>query len=188
MPSRSEVAVIKSYGLGRFEFLVVTTVMSIILSVAIARYMALTQEARILSFELMSHHFMTAAVNARTQWLLQVIGGDKSSSQVIGLTTGVGSLYFTAQGWPLSESQDRAVAGEPNLDDCHRLWVLLLQPSEPISMQGSAAFASQKYHLSLIPNGCRYFLAADSEAHYYFDYLPQAGRVVVSASMRRKHR
>ena len=176
---------IKYSGLGRFEFFVVSVVISIIVLVAMGRYMTLAQEARTLSFELMSHHFMTAAVNAKTQWLLTVVNQGKVQANNFSITTEVGSLYFTEKGWPLSENPERAGAVEPNLADCYRLWVFLLQPPEAISIQGEASYASQKYHVSLVPNGCRYFLATDENKQFYFDYLPKDGRVLLSESARR---
>jgi len=173
--------VIRGYSQGRYEFFIVIIVIAIIAAIALGRYQQLTTVARDLGFEIISHHFMKGAADARVQWLLQPhteIAQDKRKEPLV--ISGQ-SIYFSSQAWPASTQGYVNKNFQPTVDDCYGLWMALLQNPAPISKEGSKPFGSRQYHATTYGKACRYYQASGNKnSAYYFDYFPLEGRVLLS--------
>lgn len=163
---------IQTYHYGRFELFVIVTVIAIIALAAISRYSLMAEDARILRLEIISHHFMTGAANARIQYLVSN-NLDKDHSQKLIQLAGQ-PIYFSSQGWPASITEPVANDGKPTDEDCFQLWRLLLQNSAPIT-KGAASKSRREYRVFSKIDACRYGLTKGSA---YFDYYPATGRLL----------
>lgn len=163
---------IQTYHHGRFEFFVAVIVIAIIALAALGRYALMAKDARILRLEIISHHFMTGAANARIQYLVANIADKKGEQESLGLAGQ--ALYFSAQGWPVSVAGPVADDYRVNDEDCYQLWQLLLQNPAPIA-KGAAAKSPGEYRVFAQANNCRYEFT-DGDA--YFDYYPLDGRLI----------
>jgi hypothetical protein len=132
----------------------------------------MAEDARILRLEIISHHFMTGAANARIEFLVANIA-DKQGEQR-PLERAGQSLYFSKQGWPVSVigpvEDDYRVTEE----DCYELWQLLLQNPAPIA-RGATATSRGEYRVTSQANSCRYEF---TDGAAYFDYYPLDGRLI----------
>lgn len=162
---------IQTYHHGRFEFFVAVIVIAIIALAALGRYSLMAEDARILRLEIISHHFMTGAANARIQYLVTNIADKKGEQEPLDFAGQ--SLYFSAQGWPVSVSG--AVVDDYQItdEDCYQLWQLLLQNPAPIS-KGTTAKSRREYRAFAQANSCRYEF---SDGTAYFDYYPVDGKL-----------
>ncbi|WP_331350858.1 hypothetical protein [Cellvibrio sp. UBA7671] len=163
---------IQSYQHGRFEFFVAVIVIAIIALAALGRYTLIAEDARILRLEIISHHFMTGAANARIQYLVTNIV-DKRSEQEPLAHSGQ-SLYFSEQGWPVSVAGPVTEDYQVTDEDCYQLWQQLLQNPAPIA-KGEAVKSRWDYRVFANANNCRYEFTDGSA---YFDYYPLDGRLM----------
>jgi hypothetical protein len=163
---------IQTYHNGRFEFFVVVIVIAIITLAAIGRYSLMAKDARILRLEIISHHFMTGAANARVEYLVENVVNKTSRSEPLKLAETV--VYFSPQGWPVSLSNPVTADYQPTDEDCFRLWHLLLQNPAPIT-KGADSKSRNDYRVFAQANNCRYGFA-DGTA--YFNYYPLEGRLL----------
>lgn len=162
---------IQIYHRGRFEFFVVVVVIAIIALAALGRYALMAQDARILRLEILSHHFMTGAANARIQYLVARVVHKESEREPFDLAGRF--FYFSSQGWPVSMVGPVASNYQITDEDCHQLWHLVLQNPAPIT-PGSTSKGVNEYRVFAHSNSCRYgFL--DGTA--YFDYYPLDGQL-----------
>lgn len=166
---------IQGYSRGRFEYFVVATVIALIALIALDRYTLMISEARILRLEIISHHFMTAAANVRTEYLVSRIQGAEHFIPG-GIPVGDKIIHVTEQGWPASV-MPLADDFKPSDGDCYQLWQLLLLNPAPVSV-GQQVSGTNKYLAFAQADHCRYMMA-DGEA--YFDYFPVSGRLLFSA-------
>lgn len=172
---------IKGYSGGRYEFFIVMIAIAIVLLFAVVRYQALANSARELGFEIISHHFMKGAADARVQWLLQARTKSEPAKSPRSLKISDTFLYFSPQAWPASTHGAVSENFQPHIDDCYGLWMTLLQNPAPISKEGEKPFGSRQYHVSTQGKACRYQLVDDDkDGTYYFDYFPLDGRVILS--------
>jgi hypothetical protein len=132
----------------------------------------MAEDARILRMEIISHHFMTGAANTRAQFLVANIS-DKNGEQA-KLNFADKTVYFSAQGWPVSLAGPVPTNYQPTDDDCYQLWQLLLQNPAPIA-KGATAKSSKEYRVYALANNCRYEFF---DASVYFDYFPLDGRLI----------
>lgn len=163
---------IQAYHHGRFEFFVVVIVISIIALAALGRYSLMANDARILRLEIISHHFMTGAANARAQYLVEKIVNKRTEQEPLELADK--RLYFSPQGWPVSMVGPVAAGYQPNDEDCYQLWQLLLQNPAPIT-KGIDLESSNEYRAFAQPHNCRYEF---SDRTAYFDYFPTDGKLI----------
>ncbi len=168
---------IQTYHHGRFEFFVAVIVIAIVALAAFGRYSLMAKDARILRLEIISHHFMTGAANARIQYLVTNIVDKKGEQERLDLTRK--SLYFSAQGWPVSVSGPVANDYHPTDEDCYQLWQLLLQNPAPIT-KGATEKSREEYRVFAQINSCRY---AFSDGTAYFDYYPLDGRLIFTSDV-----
>ena len=166
---------IQSYG-RRFEFFVVATIISLVALVALDRYTVMIKDAKVLRLEVISQHFMTAAANVRTKFLLSQVA--KASIAIKkGLLVDGKLIYVSEDGWPASTSTPVSSHFLPTDEDCYHLWQVLFQNPAPITL-GRFTESSHKYRVFAEANACRYALT-DQAA--YFDYFPLTGRLSFSA-------
>lgn len=147
-------------------------VIAIIALAALGRYSLMADDARILRLEIISHHFMTGAANARAQFLVTSITGDKDESEAFSLEDK--KFYFSSQGWPVSVSGPVGDDYQPSDEDCYQLWMLLLQNPAPIT-KGEKVKSRDEYRVFTQANNCRYEF---TDGTAYFDYYPLDGRLV----------
>ncbi len=147
-------------------------VIAIVALAALGRYSLMADDARILRLEIISHHFMTGAANARAQFLVTNLGVNKGEAGAFGLEGKM--FYFSAQGWPVSVSGPVADNYRPNDDDCYQLWMLLLQNPAAVT-QGEKVESRDEYRAFAQANNCRYEF---TDGTAYFDYYPLDGRLV----------
>lgn len=172
---------IKGYSKGRYEFFVVLIAISIVVLFAFDRYQGLANSARDLGFEIISHHFMKGAADARVQWLLQPGSATAPNKNNFSLAIGNQKIYFSPQAWPASINPIVGEHFKPTVADCYGLWMALLQNPAPISQEGKDDFGSRQYHVSVKENACRYLYLHDGDVEeYYFDYFPLDGWLVLS--------
>lgn len=157
----------------RFNFFVVVIVIAIIALAALSRYSIMASDARIMRLEIISHHFMTGAANARVEFLLHTIA-NKNITEPQYLMIEGNTLYFSSQGWPASTSAVVTNAYQPTDEDCYQLWTLLLQNPTAIGKLGDLKTRSE-YRTTATKEACRYKLATE---HAYFDYFPMTGRLL----------
>lgn len=154
---------------------------------AFDRYQALANSARDLGFEIISHHFMKGAADARVQWLLQPntdAGLNKNATPLVMVDH---KIYFSSQAWPASTIRMVGENFKPTVADCYGLWMVLLQNPAPISQEGTDTPGSRQYHVSTQENACRYqHIQDDEDDNYYFDYFPLDGRLILSVP-KHKH-
>ncbi len=163
---------IQTYHNGRFEFFVVVIVIAIIALAALGRYSLMAKDARILRLEIISHHFMTGAVNARVQYLLENVVNKKSKAEPLKLA---GTLvYFSSQGWPVSLVGPVVADYQPTDEDCFQLWQLLLQNPAPIT-KGADSESRNEYRVFAQANNCRYGF---TDGTAYFDYYMLDGKLL----------
>ena len=162
---------IQAYHHGRFEFFVAVIVISIIALAALGRYSLMASDARILRLEIISHHFMTGAANARAQYLVESIANKKSNEEPLELTDKL--VYFSPQGWPVSLVGSVVADYHPTDEDCYQLWQLLLQNPAPIA-KGADLESRTEYRVFAQANNCRYEFTDRSA---YFDYYPIDGKL-----------
>lgn len=163
---------IQTYHHGRFEFFVAVIVIAIIALAALGRYALMAEDARILRLEIISHHFMTGAANARIQYLIANIADKKGEQESLNLAGQ--PLYFSEQGWPVSVAEPVGDDYQVTDEDCYQLWQLLLQNPAPIN-KGAGMTSGEEYRLFARANSCRYEFI-DGTA--YFDYYPLDGRLI----------
>lgn len=163
---------IQAYHHGRFEFFVVVIVISIIALAALGRYSLMANDARILRLEIISHHFMTGAANARAQYLVESIVNKKTKQESLELADK--RLYFSPQGWPVSMAGPVVAGYQPTDEDCYQLWQVLLQNPAPIT-KGVDLESGNEYRAFAQTNNCRY---AFSDGIAYFDYYPVDGKLI----------
>lgn len=172
---------IKGYSQGRYGFFIVIIVIAVIALVGLGRYHLLADSARNLGFEIISHHFMKGAADARVQWLLQSQVNAGSAKQTFPLIISDTPLYFSPQAWPASVHGAVNKNFQPRVDDCYGLWMMLLQNPAPISKEGVNPIGSRQYHVTTYGKACRYYLVGNNKNNtYYFDYFPLDGRVILS--------
>lgn len=170
----------QSYSRGRFELFIVATVIALIALVALDRYTLIAKKTRILRLEIISHHFMIAAANFRSEILISEalkLPADLNKGFVKkGLSIDGKLLYASPQGWPASLS---AVSEDfhPTDEDCYQLWQLLLQNPPNITF-GEFTADTRQYHAFARADACRYLSVSDKA---YFDYFPLSGRLLFSA-------
>ena len=167
---------IQTYHHGRFEFFVAVIVIAIIALAGLGRYALMAEDARVLRLEIISHHFMTGAANARIQYFVTNIAHKKSEQGP--LTHSMQALYFSEQGWPVSVAGPIAEDYQVTDEDCYQLWQQLLQNPSPIA-KGETIKSRSEYRVFARANNCRYEFM-DGAA--YFDYYPLDGRLVFSAT------
>jgi hypothetical protein len=163
---------IQTYHHGRFEFFVAVIVIAIIALAALGRYALMAEDARILRLEIISHHFMTGAANARVQYLVTNITDKKGEQESLKLAGQ--SLYFSAQGWPVSVAEPVTDDYQVTDEDCYQLWQLLLQNPAPIT-KGATEKSHSEYRVFAHANSCRYEF---TDVTAYFDYYPLDGRLI----------
>lgn len=147
-------------------------VIAVIALAALGRYSLMADDARILRLEIISHHFMTGAANARAQFLVTNLGVNKGEAGAFGLEGKM--FYFSVQGWPVSVSGPVADNYQPNDDDCYQLWMLLLQNPAAVT-KGEKVQSRDEYRVFAQANNCRYEF---TDGTAYFDYYPLDGRLV----------
>ena len=165
---------IQTYHHGRFEFFVVIIVIAIIALAALSRYSLMADDARILRLEIISHHFITGAANARIQFLVSKNDLIRSAK----LEELDKPLYFSNQGWPASTLGPVASNYQPTDEDFYQLWQRLLQNPAPISK--GLTKSRRQYRTFALPNNCRYEF---SDGTAYFDYFPLDGRLIFSSRL-----
>lgn len=82
---------IQTYHQGRFKFFVAVIVIAIIALAGLGRYALMAEDARVLRLEIISHHFMTGAANARIQYLVNGLTNKKNEQEPFELA---GQLLF----------------------------------------------------------------------------------------------
>jgi len=163
---------IQAYHHGRFEFFVAVIVIAIIALAAVGRYSLMAEDARILRLEIISHHFMTGAANARVQFLVANIANNKSGHKVVNLDGK--AFYFSPQGWPVSVTGPVVDGYQLTDEDCYQLWLLVLQNPAPIT-KGANVKSRDDYRVYAQANSCRYAFA---DRVTYFDYYPLNGKLL----------
>lgn len=161
-----------TYHNGRFEWFVVIIVIAILSSVALARYLFIAEDARILRLEILSHRLVTAANNMRAGFLVQGDFSQQNPALRMMLIEGQ-PVYFSAEGWPAAVTapvtEDFRLADA----DCIALWNLLLQ--NPPTLGSSSSASRAEYSVVAGDSVCRFQLR-ESEA--FFDYYPLEGRII----------
>lgn len=163
---------IQTYHNGRFEFFVVVIVIAIVALAALGRYSLMANDARVLRLEIISHHFMTGAANARVEYLIENVVNQERRSEPLKITGAV--VYFSPQGWPVSLGAPVTADYQPTDEDCFQLWQLLLQNPAPIT-KGAGIESRNEYRVFAQPNNCRYGF---SDGSAYFDYYPLDGKLL----------
>lgn len=163
---------IQAYHHGRFEFFVAVIVIAIIALAAVGRYSLMAEDARILRLEIISHHFMTGAANARVQFLVANATDNKSEHKVATLDGK--AFYFSPQGWPVSVTGSVVDGYQLTDEDCYQLWLLVLQNPAPIT-KGANVKSRDDYRVYTHANSCRYAFA---DGATYFDYYPLDGKLL----------
>jgi len=164
---------IQTYHHGRFEFFVAVIVIALIALAALGRYSLMAEDARILRLEIISHHFMTGAANARIQFLVETISRNHSLHKPYIEVSGQ-PLYFSPQGWPASVTGMVTDNYQPTDEQCYQLWMLVLQNPAPIT-KGKTTKSREEYRVFASANSCRYEF---SDGTAYFDYYPLDGRLI----------
>lgn len=166
----------QSYSRGRFEYFIVATIIAIIALVALDRYTLTAKKTRILRLEIISHHFLTAAANFRSEFLISKVMNNPVDTNK-GLLINGKWLYTSPQGWPASLSPGVSETFRPNDEDCYQLWQFLLLNPSPIS-SGEFSANPHEYRAFARVNACRYLLVGEGA---YFDYFPLSGQLSFSA-------
>jgi hypothetical protein len=165
----------QDYYRDRFVFIVSVIVIAIIAMAALGRYIVLAKDTEILRFKVISYHFMTAAANARVEYLLTKIQ-DSSVEEKKKITLAGTEIYMSNQGWPAAIKDPVANPDYPSDEDCYALWILLLQNPAAIAKQNQLD-SKAHYLVSAMRDRCRYQMASKDA---FFDYFPQEGRVIFS--------
>jgi hypothetical protein len=160
----------------RFELFVSLIVIAIIALVALGRYNAMAEDARIMRMEILSHHFLTGAANIRVRFLMESVARGSSSNQALTIIDDR-AVYFSPQGWPASLQGTVSDDFQPSEEDCYLLWQVFMQNPPPITKGGKAKPRGD--FRSLVYNGaCRYQLL---EGDVYFDYFPLTGQLMFAS-------
>lgn len=159
----------------RFEYFIVATVIAIVALVALDRYTLTAKKTRILRLEIISHHFLTAAANFRSEFLISKVL-NKPTDVNKGLLINGKLLYASPQGWPASLAAAVSNEFRPVDEDCYQLWqLLLLNPASITS--GEFSVNVHEYRAFARGDACRYLLVGDAA---YFDYFPLSGQLSFS--------
>ncbi len=159
----------------RFEYFIVATIIAIIALVALDRYSQTAKKTRILRLEIISHHFLTAAANFRSEFLISKVLKNPNDANK-GLLINGKWLYASPQGWPASVSPVVGETFRPKDVDCYQLWQLLLLNPAPIT---PAEFSESTHELRAFARAeaCRYLSVVEGA---YFDYFPLTGQLLFS--------
>lgn len=165
-----------TYHNGRFEWFVVAIVIAILTLVALSRYWFMAEDARILRMQILAHRFVTAAANARIEFLVSdsVSKGDPAQRY---LTIANRAVYFSAQAWPVAVSGPVIDGFSLQEEDCAQLWVLLMQNPAALS-RTSQPDNNAEYQLYTGDLVCRFELVNGTA---FFDYYPIDGRMLFVA-------
>lgn len=165
-----------TYHNGRFEWFVVATVIALITIVALSRYWFIAEDARILRMEILAHRFVTAAANARVEFLVSGLASKRNAAER-QITIANRAVYFSAQAWPVAVSGPVVEGFRLTEEDCAQLWALLLQNPAVLSRstQPNGRAEYQLYAGDLV---CRFELA---NSNSFFDYYPMDGRMLFTA-------
>lgn len=166
---------VQGYRRSRFEIFVVASVIGFIALVAIDRYSLMIRDSRVLRLEIISHHFMTAAVNMRVQFLVSQLNAPLPQMGH-GVLIDRQFIYFSEQGWPLSVSPVMDSTFQPSDEDCYLLWNIFLQNPAAIT-RGEFTKITQDYRTFARQDSCRYSL---EKGKAYFDYYLLSGRLIFS--------
>lgn len=166
---------IQTYHQGRFEFFVAVIVIAIIALAGLGRYALMAEDARILRLEIISHHFMTGAANARVQYLVHSLTSKKDAQKPFEVA---GQLFFYSdQGWPVTTVGSVGKNHQLGDKDCYHLWQSFLQNPPAISL-GKKVNASHEFHVFAHANSCQF---GYSDGTTYFDYYPLDGRLIFAS-------
>ncbi|OZY84635.1 hypothetical protein CBP51_15785 [Cellvibrio mixtus] len=164
---------IRTYNNGRFEWFVVAIVIALISLSALGRYWFMAEDARIVRMEMLAHRFVTAAANARVEFLVSGLSSSHSAARKqIRIMDQV--VYFSTQGWPVGVSGPVVDGYSVTEEDCAQLWNLLLQNPAPISRPAQPDTGAE-YQLNVGDRVCRFQLASGKA---FFDYYPIEGRMI----------
>lgn len=163
----------KNLGFTRFEFYFVISVISVLILVAIQRYVALAEETRRLSFEITARNFSAAIYNYHARWILA--HQDQQNLSVLNIEAM--DIQFSETGWPLAVLGEKNIVNNISITSCLSLWQHFLQNPPFISVDKDA-YGTHDYHLRLPDTKtCRYEFV--SENNFFVDYKPVSGDVVV---------
>lgn len=163
---------IQTYHQGRFKFFVAVIVIAIIALAGLGRYALMAEDARVLRLEIISHHFMTGAANARIQYLVNGLTNKTNEQEPFDVAGQL--LFFSEQGWPVSTLGPVGKNHQPGDKDCYHLWQLFLQNPPSITV-GQIVTAGDEFRVFAHANSCRF---GYGDGTTYFDYYPLDGRLI----------
>jgi len=167
----------KSLGFSRFEFYWVISVIGVIAVIGIHRYSKLGEEVQRFGFEVLAQNFSAAVYNHRSRWIL----AQQRDNYLLRIDKSL--VQFSLQGWPLAVLNNEPAYTRVTLSSCLSLWKGFLQNPPAISIDGSDAYGSRAYHLSLkTENLCHFEWMQDSSGGFYFEYSPVSGGVSIHTS------
>lgn len=166
---------IRTYHNGRFEWFVIATVIALISVVALSRYWFMAEDARILRMEILAHRFVTAAANARIEFLVSSLAS-KHNADERQITIANRVVYFSSQAWPVAVSGPVVEGFSLTEEDCAQLWELLLQNPAALS-RSTQLNESAEYQVYAGDLVCRFELV---NSNAFFDYYPMDGRMLFS--------
>lgn len=171
---------IKNYQRGRYEFFIVIAVIAILMAIAFGRYQTLAVSAHHLHVEMMSHHFMQGAADARVQWLLRSSASPNAQHPGGPYAIAGQDFYFSPDAWPVSTQGVVSENFQPTVEDCYRLWMALLKNPPPISRAGIEEVGSRPFHVAALGKACRYQSFGNKKNKIpHFDYFPLEGRIIL---------
>ncbi len=162
-----------SYHNGRFEWFVVATVIAIVSAAALGRYLLMAEDTRTLRLEIISHRLVTAAANARAEFLVRGSSAHQDRAQQAVLIAGQ-RVYFSPQGWPVTVTAPISEGFRLSDADCIALWNLLLQNPPKLNTSSQRAGRAE-YAVSAGNSVCRFQMRKGGA---FFDYYPLEGRVI----------
>jgi len=166
----------KNLGFTRFEFYFVISVIGIITTIALQRYLVLANETRLFSAEMMARNFTAVIYNYHASWIMM----QQNTPNASLLSVDGVNIQFSEKGWPISALAEKKIVDEISISSCLSLWQHFLENPPLISFVKSD-YGTQLYHLSLPnPDTCRYELVNSSSGEIFVDYKPGSGEVVVN--------
>lgn len=180
-----------------FEWLLLSLVISVIVTLAVQVYTRMAADVRQLSFKLAAQNFETAVSGVRAQWYVQqsqggidytvTVYGQLPSAPVERQATSPVEVYLNRSGWPVNTASVlQAQDGTLEAWECVQLWDGLLYQAPKLELEGQEPEEAGDYGVSTVTEegdeACRYRHLLDESGRQYFDYFPQNGRVLVYSS------
>lgn len=166
----------RSAGFTMLELVLVIIILLALLGVGASYYMQLHAAMRAESIKTQANNFRAAVTTLRSQWMI-----NRLEATALPYQWNDKVVYLTQQGW-LANSDPLMSATEDDQTayECWQLWRVVFNTNQQITFDGVGKKGAGDQHVSsLSGKGCRFEISNTDEAHHFFDYSLETGRVTL---------